>query len=680
MSDLHAEPNALIHSTSPYLLQHAYNPVKWFPWGEEALSKAKNENKLLMISIGYSSCHWCHVMERESFEDEEVATVMNKFFVCIKVDREERPDIDQIYMDAVQLMSGSGGWPLNCFVLPDQRPIYGGTYFPRDKWHQILLQLAGLYRTEPDKCNGYAEELMQGIRKMEMIHPAAADENFEMDWNDIFNRWSKQFDEEEGGSLRVPKFPMPDNYKFLLSYWYFSNDESCKAHIQLTLKKMAFGGIYDQLAGGFARYSTDKEWKVPHFEKMLYDNAQLVSLYVNAWQAFKDPMYEEVVHQTLSFVHKEMTSKNGGFYSALDADSEGKEGKYYTWKKSELKELLGADAALFFDYYNVNELGYWEEEQYILLKKNNDEVVAQRNSIEVSELRQRINVMKHILLMEREQRTKPGLDDKIICGWNALMLKGYVDAYLAFEDLNYLMAAEHNAAFILNFLSVSDGGLIRTCMDKGEIGKKTDSIPAFLDDYAFSIDAFVALYQATFNEKYLAQANVWMEYIIRYFSDEQNRYFYFTSSKSESLISRKIDLQDNVIPSANAMMAQNLFLLGRYNENSKYEERAKMMVHPMKENIRRSTQWFSRWAQVMLFFSKPFYEVVVSGADAVKLRQESEKHYLPNTLFAGSISTSDLPLLSNRFVKGETLLYVCRDKVCRLPVKTFTEVLKQIHT
>lgn len=668
--------NSLINASSPYLKQHANNPVDWYAWSEEALSKASAENKLLIISIGYSACHWCHVMERESFEDEEIATIMNKFFVCIKVDREERPDIDQIYMDAVQLMTGRGGWPLNCITLPNQKPIYGGTYFPKEQWRQVLLQVAKYYEEDTENCIKYAEELTTGVQQMELLKLPDTEEKIIINIDEIFSKWEKQLDNEEGGPDRSPKFPMPDNYQYLLQYLFYSNNKNCEKHIQLTLRKLAFGGIYDQLGGGFARYSTDSLWKVPHFEKMLYDNAQLVSLYCKAYQKFNDPLYKYIVEETLSFVRDEMTSPAGGFHAALDADSEHVEGKFYTWCKQEIEIILKEDSKLFCEYYNINERGYWEHDQYILLRHDADEVIASRNNISETVLRKSINDSKIKFMAIRNQRIRPGLDDKIICSWNALMMKAYADAYMTFANEEYLIAAKKNAEFILTNLTQTNGGLIHTCKDDLEF-KSVSVIDGFLEDYAFMIDALITLYQATFDEKYLQHADSLMQYAIENFSDETNVMFYFTSSKSTSLIARKIEVQDNVMPSANAVMGVNLMMLSRYFENELYEQRAKKMLHVMKENIVRSTPWFAHWAQLNLLISQPIFEVIFTGRNSEILRDEWCSDYIPNAIIAGSKVSSEMPLLKGRMKNDESFIYICRDKTCGLPVKSVKEARSQ---
>ena len=673
-TESHSYTNHLIHESSPYLLQHAHNPVNWYPWGDEALSKAKEENKLMLISIGYSSCHWCHVMEHESFEDTAVAAIMNKSFVCIKVDREERPDIDQVYMTAVQLMTGRGGWPLNCFTLPDGRPIYGGTYFPKSQWQNVLQSLANLYKTDPKKAEEYAEQLTQGIHLSEIVslNPEKAD--FSVDTlSQTVNNWKSHFDSKEGGPNYAPKFPMPNNYSFLLRYGSLIKDDRVLNHVYLTLHKMAFGGIYDQVGGGFARYSTDSLWKVPHFEKMLYDNAQLVSLYSEAYQATKDPLYRQVVFETLDWVKREMTNTEGAFYSALDADSEGIEGRYYVWTKEELEKILGADFDLFSDYYNVNDIGFWEDKQYILLRKKTDEEIANQHHLALQSLQQKIGSLKQKLLKIREGRVHPGLDDKSLTSWNAMMIRGYTDAYRAFNKQEYLNAALKNANFILVKQYRDDGGLYHSYKND------KSSINGFLEDYGFVIDAFISLYQATFDEEWLRRANKLGEYTFIHFYDERSGMFYFTSDLDSSLIVRKMELQDNVIPSSNSVMANNFFMLGNYFDNNKYLEASKQMLNNVKNDIPNWGGSYSNWSLLMMDYVFPFYEIAVVGEDAGRKRRDLDDYFIPNKLFVGSKGESTLPLLEYKYVEGKTMIYVCENKMCRLPVTEVKEAVKQVR-
>ncbi|MCP4551453.1 MAG: thioredoxin domain-containing protein, partial [Bacteroidetes bacterium] len=500
-STKHKFTNHLINESSPYLLQHAHNPVNWYPWGTEALEKAKRENKLIIISIGYAACHWCHVMEHESFEDEEVAKFMNNNFIAIKIDREERPDIDQVYMNAVQLISGRGGWPLNCITLPDGRPIYGGTYFPKAQWMEMLTRVSQFIKQNPDKAEQQAIALTEGVRSNEMILKNTEEVSFKIsDLNNIFDAWKSNIDYKNGGQKRAPKFPLPVGYQFLLQYHYLTKNQDALKAVNITLDKMADGGIYDQIGGGFARYSTDAIWKVPHFEKMLYDNAQLVSLYSTAFQLNKNPNYKLIVKETLAFIQRELTSEEGGFYSSLDADSEGVEGKFYVWTMSEIRNVLGDQADLIIDYYNITEKGNWENGANILLKSSKDSRISSKHKISKSELELRVADAKGKLLAARAKRIRPGLDDKILTSWNALMLKAYVDAYRVFGVEDYLDAALKNAEFIMSKVKSTNHRLHRNYKN-GE-----SSINAFLDDYTFTISAFISLYQATFDEKWLTVA------------------------------------------------------------------------------------------------------------------------------------------------------------------------------
>lgn len=442
--------NELIHETSPYLLQHAHNPVNWVPWSESVFEQAKAENKLVLISVGYSACHWCHVMEHESFEDEEVAALMNKFFINVKVDREERPDVDQVYMTAVQLMTQQGGWPLNCFTTPDGRPIHGGTYFPKDQWMHILRSLQYTFTNEPGKVEEYAKNVHEGVVASELIDAPQKMEDFsETKLTELVQRWSRSFDRQEGGNSRAPKFPLPSNLEFLLDYGIRTDHESVLKHVELTLDKMAMGGIYDQIGGGFARYSVDMLWKVPHFEKMLYDNGQLLNVYSKAYRALKKPLYKRIVDQTIMWLEREMMDGSGAFYSALDADSEGVEGKFYVWKEDELEEVLGADFAWVKDFYEVNQRGYWEEENYILLRTKSDMEFARSQGWSSEEFEQKIKVVNQQLLDHRSHRIRPGLDDKCLTSWNAMTIKGLCEAYKVFGEEEYLLLALKSARWIV---------------------------------------------------------------------------------------------------------------------------------------------------------------------------------------------------------------------------------------
>ncbi|MFL5765158.1 MAG: thioredoxin domain-containing protein [Bacteroidia bacterium] len=664
--------NSLIHETSPYLLQHAYNPVNWHAWNEETLDKAKRENKLVLVSIGYSACHWCHVMEHESFEDEKVAQLMNDHFICIKVDREERPDVDQVYMLATQLMTGHGGWPLNCFTLPDLRPVFGGTYFPKASWMNILLNLADVWQQEPQKAIDYAEKLTEGVKLAELVKVNNKQDAFtDTQLSKCYENWKTRFDEEEGGPDKAPKFPLPNNYQFLLRYAYHTDNREAKDHVKLTLKKMAYGGIYDQLGGGFARYSVDRLWKVPHFEKMLYDNAQLVTLYSEAFLADPDPLYKQVVYETLEFVETELRSPAGGFYSALDADSEGEEGKYYVWTKQELMDLLGGDFELFADYFNINDRGDWEHGNYILLRFEEDETIAARYKLTAEELNDKIRSLKKRLLAVRQKRVRPGLDNKIITSWNALMLKGYVDAYIAFGEEHFLNMALRNAEFL--FMHVFENERLLHIAG----GKR--KINGFLEDYAFTIEAMIALYEATFDEAFLQKAKDLMHYVSLHFCDRESGMHYFTSDEDAAMITRKMELSDNVIPASNSSIAKSLFILGHYFGKEDFIAASRKMLGHVLPDMEQYGAGYSNWAMLHLHFSRPFYELAIVGKSVDENRKLLQKHYFPNRIFAGSASESSLPLLKDRYKEGETLIYVCKDMTCGQPVKSVEEALTQIN-
>lgn len=667
--------NRLHRESSPYLLQHAHNPVDWFPWCEEAWEKARNENKLVLISIGYSACHWCHVMERESFENEEVARIMNEHFVCIKVDREERPDVDQVYMTAVQIMTGSGGWPLNCFTLPDARPIYGGTYFPRDQWEKVLFSLSSFYKNEPDKVFQYASELTEALNKAD----APSSENGRMLNKEslalCYENWKKRFDQNEGGPNRVPKFMLPNNYLFLLR-WAQTLEEweknSLLRHVNLTLTKMAYGGINDQLGGGFARYSTDGYWKVPHFEKMLYDNAQMVSLYSEAYQATQNPLYRQVVDGTLEFIERELTSPEGVFYSALDADSEGEEGKYYVWTQDELQEILEEDFSFFAECYNVSEIGYWEDDHYILLRKQSDEELSGRFGLSVEEFQSKLARLKKKLLTVREQRVHPGLDNKILTSWNAMMIKGYADAYKVFRERKFLDSALKAANYLENNLKRPDGGLSHS---KGIIG--------FLEDHSFTIEAWIALYECTHDAQWLKKARTLAEYAIENFLDNETGLFYFTSKKDPALVARKMEIQDNVIPSSNSSMAHGLFRLGKYFDLPNWAQMSRDMTGKVQEQLPAYGSAYSNWGMLMLHFLYPFREIAIVGNSVDEIQKELSGHYIPNAIFVFSAFSAgkahDIPLLEHKGSEGKTLIYVCENKTCQSPVSTVSEMLSLLQ-
>ena len=663
--------NSLSKETSPYLLQHQHNPVEWFAWNDEAWKKARAENKLVLISIGYSSCHWCHVMEREVFEDFECAEFMNAHFVCIKVDREERPDVDGIYMDAIHLMGGQGGWPLNAFALPDGRPVYGGTYFPKVQWLNILENLIDLFTKDRNKMLEYADRLSEGLSQMNLIEVNNDELPFDKEFLDgVVEHWSASWDMEKGGPKKAPKFPMPNNLEFLLQYSFLSNDGTAADFVHLTLKRMALGGIYDQAGGGFSRYSVDDSWKVPHFEKMLYDNAQLISVYAQAYRSSGNELYKEVIVRTIEWAEREMLSPSGLFYAALDADSEGVEGKFYTWTETELREVLGPDMAFAVKYFRVGEEGSWEHDQNILLRNETDEVFAEIERLEISAIKETAERIRKNLMARRTERVRPGLDDKCLLSWNALMISAYIDAYKALNAHGYLQAAIKTCSCIFDLMKKSDGTLFHT------FAKGKPSIDAFLDDYALLAEALLDLYEITGDEKFLTGSKEFCDHALSLFFDEDSGLFYFTAKSSEKLIARKREIQDNVIPASNSVMCKVLFRLAHHYEHSTYDDISRRMLHNVLPMISHGAA-FSNWLQVYAFNSSAFYEVAMTGPGALTALQDINRVYLPNALFAASTNESELPLLMSRH-DDKTAIYVCTGKTCFAPVTTIPEALRLI--
>ncbi|MCU0468256.1 MAG: thioredoxin domain-containing protein [Arcicella sp.] len=655
--------NRLQQETSPYLLQHAQNPVDWFPWGEEALQKAKNDNKPILVSIGYSACHWCHVMEHESFEKEEVAEVMNKHFVNIKIDREERPDIDAIYMDAVQAMGVRGGWPLNVFLMPDGKPFYGGTYFPKDNWLKLLVAVNNGFENHRDELQKSAEGFTENMLFRESDKYGLLFENQVFTKDDLFvmyEKLSQTFDAEWGGFERSPKFPMPSIWQFLMRYAHLQNDELAQKHLLLTLNKMAIGGIYDQVGGGFARYSVDGEWFCPHFEKMLYDNGQLVSLYAEAFAYTGEELYKETVYETIDWLEREMTNQEGGFYSALDADSEGVEGKFYVWYKEEINQLLGDKAEAFCKDYQVSQYGNWEHGVNILWKNE-----AILNSQYQNELK--------ILHEYRAKRIRPGLDDKILCSWNALMLNGLVDAYRVFGEDRFLTLALKNAHFIKEKFLKNE--TLFHSYKNGEL-----KINGFLEDYATVIQAFVNLYQATFDENWLHLSEKLTLYVYQNFWDEEDQFFYFTDKNAEELIARKKEIFDNVIPSSNSIMAKNLYQLGLLLDRQDFLDLSRLMLGKMKSLLVKNPDYLTNWGCLVSQMASPTAEIAIVGKGSLSFRADLDKAFFPNKILVGTSTSSSLPLLENRDAKdGQTQIFVCYDKTCQLPVSSVPEALEQLR-
>jgi uncharacterized protein YyaL (SSP411 family) len=668
--------NRLIHETSPYLLQHAHNPVDWFPWGEEALQKARDEKKPILVSIGYSACHWCHVMERESFESPQIAAVMNASFVCIKVDREERPDVDAVYMDAVQAMGVRGGWPLNVFLLEDARPFYGLTYLPPTNWAQLLESIRAAYQTHYDELRKSADGFTENLNTSEILKYGLQPEKETLSVDEldlVFERLKKHFDEEKGGMDRAPKFPMPAIYKFLLRYFDLTQNQEALQHIERSLHRMALGGIYDHVGGGWARYSVDDEWFIPHFEKMLYDNGQLLSLYSEAYSLTKQPLYRQRILQTVDWIKREMLSPEGGFYSALDADSEGVEGKFYVWTQEELKQALGDEFEWFTALYGLSEEGNWEHGQNHLHLKVPPAVAARSAGIEFDDLEGKYAAALDKLFVARERRIHPGLDDKILASWNGLMLRGLVDAYRATSDEHILDLAIRNATFIHDTL-LANGQLMRSF--KGEA-----RIPAFLEDYAAVIDAYTALYQVTFNEKWIAKADELATYCVANFLNPEEGFFLYSDRSAEALIATKTELFDNVIPASNSMMAHALYTLGTLLDNRTYLDLATGMAQKMTRLITNDAQWVANWAALHCLMAAPTAEVVILGPDADAFRKDLDRFFIPNKITIGAQTSSNIPLAEGKTpIDGKTTVYVCFQKTCQLPVFSVKEAIQQIQT
>lgn len=650
--------NRLIESSSPYLLQHAHNPVDWYPWGEEAFEKARKEDKLILVSIGYSACHWCHVMEHESFEDEEVADVMNTRYVCIKVDREERPDVDQVYMDAVQLITGRGGWPLNMFVLPDGKPLHGGTYFPKDNWIETLIALDNFYKSKKEEAISFAEKLTGSIQRMDTLPVSQNLTSIDITFvSEKVNAFKDKFDRVFGGYNWAPKFPMPNNHLFFLHYGIRTQDADIKDAVFTTLQKMAEGGIYDQTGGGFARYSTDHYWKVPHFEKMLYDNAQLLSLYAAAYREKPIPLFKHIMDQTTEWLKREMTAANGAFYSALDADSEGIEGKYYLWTKQELVDLLGDDEPVFSLYYNVQTNGNWEHGANILYKTLPDHELVRLSGKNTFELHELVNRCHAILLTEREKRIKPGLDDKIITSWNALTITGLTDCYRATGDEQFLQMAEKNAHYLLNH-HVVNGKLMR-------IGKNEKvTVDAFSEDYAFMIEAMLHLYSTTGNVEYASQAKSLTHICIDEFFDNSTGLFFFNAHHSEQLVARKKDLTDDVMPSSNSVLAKCLYQLSYLYGEPEWKKTAEQMVDAIHPKIDQYVNGYANWLDLMLWMSAPYYQVVFSGEHAAQHALKAMQQSLPHILICVAGSDAQLPLTSGKDNVSGNKVYVCVNETC----------------
>jgi len=667
--------NALINESSPYLLQHAHNPVAWEAWNTKAITKAKANNKLILISIGYAACHWCHVMEHECFEDTAVADIMNANFINIKIDREERPDIDQIYMDALQIMTGNGGWPLNIVALPDGRPFWGATYVPKSDWTKVLAQLSALYASDPERVVDYATDLTDGLKKINILEkPKSPNLPSIKEIGTLVTTWFSYFDTFLGGYKKAPKFMMPVNLNFLLQFGETTKNKEILSYVDTTLTRMAWGGIFDPIGGGFSRYAVDTKWHIPHFEKMLYDNGQLLSIYSKRYAVTKNNLYKDTALKIIQFLKEELLDKNGGFYASLDADSLTDagilvEGAYYVWKEEELITILKSDFPLFKEYYNINKYGYWEHGTYVLIRDGEKDTIAANHKITIVQLEDTISSCLTLLKLEREKRNKPRLDTKILTSWNGLVLKGLTDAYRYLEDDNSLKLALSNANFIVNNLLKENCRLVRSYSET-EI-----SINGFLEDYATIIDAFIGLYEVTFNLIWLDKATQMTAYVFENFSDTETGLFFYTSKLDKSLIRRTIEVTDNVIPSSNAIMAFNLFKLYKLTNNTAYKKRLDQILKSVKTTILERPESHAHWLSLYTTVQQPFYEVAIVGAQFLNFGKIIAREYLPNMVLAATAESENLPLLENRFTVGKTNVHICENSSCQLPKKDVNEAI-----
>jgi uncharacterized protein YyaL (SSP411 family) len=677
-------PNHLIAETSPYLLQHAHNPVDWYPWSNEALQKAKDDDKPILVSIGYSACHWCHVMEKESFEDEQTARLMNEYFINIKVDREERPDLDHIYMEAVQAIAGNGGWPLNVFLTPDGKPFYGGTYFPPEKafnrasWKDVLTGIHNLFTEKREQVEEQAEELTRHIGQTVLIENILVTNNKEIfTWEQadiVYQNIMKQADKQWGGFGRAPKFPQTFIIKYLFRYYHYTKNEDALKQACISLDKMIYGGIYDQLVGGFARYSTDAEWLVPHFEKMLYDNALIVSALCDAWLLTGNKLYKETVEQTIDFIKRELTNEEGGFYSALDADSEGEEGKYYVWSFDEVIQILGKDAKLFGEFYNITPRGNWEHTNILRVLIPLDEFAKQKNIDEI-QLKVTINNCREKLFQHRNKRIKPQLDDKILLGWNALTNIALCKASAAFGNDVYKEMAVSNFQFMWLRFATNEGFIHHTYKNG------TAKYPGFLDDYAYLIKACIHLQEITSDQTYLHKALQLTKIVVDNFSENKNEPFFYTGKFQTDVVVRKKEVYDSSTPSGNSVMAANLLYLSIVTDNKQWQHRALNLLSNLSEITIKYPTSFGNWACTLIDQAATINEIAIVGDGFERLRDELAKNFIPNKVLqcANKPGDNTFPLLLNKESSSQPLIYLCRNYTCQSPTKDVGVIVEEVR-
>jgi uncharacterized protein len=675
--------NRLENETSPYLLQHAHNPVDWFPWSDEALQKAKRENKPILISIGYAACHWCHVMEKESFENEEIAAIMNEKFINIKIDREERPDLDHIYMDAVQAMTGSGGWPLNVFLTPDKKPFFGGTYFPprrafnRSSWREVLIAVSNAFQEKRDDIETQAENLTAHLLQSNSLghQPQGGETNIsKAKVDELFLNLMKSADKEWGGFGRAPKFPQTFSIQFLLRYYHVTKNKDALDQACLSLDKMIDGGIYDQIGGGFARYSTDNDWLVPHFEKMLYDNALLISVLAEAYQVTKKERYKEVINETIGFITREMMHPDGGFYAALDADSESEEGKFYVWKFDEVKRLLDHNAEIFCQFFDISQNGNWEGKNILRVKESFEEF-ARRKNLPFDELKTIIQNGKAVLFSERRKRISPALDDKIILSWNALMNIALSKAFAATGIHKYRDLSIVNMEFLITHFKNSRDQYFHHTWKNNEAKSL-----AFLDDYAFLIQALLNLQEITTGVDLIFKAKEIAEYVMNNFADEGTDFFLFTDSRQEDVIFRKKEVYDGATPSGNATMANNIYRLSILLNIPEWKRRAGGMISSLNDLVVQYPTSFGVWAVLLVEIVDGIKEIVVVGGEPSTLATQVLAEYIPHKIFlVSNTGEEQLPLLTGKTPIDKPLIYLCREYSCLKPVTQVNELLALIN-
>lgn len=676
-------PNRLAQETSPYLLQHKDNPVDWHPWSDEAFELARAQNKPIFLSVGYSACHWCHVMERESFEDPQIANIMNQLFVNIKVDREERPDVDSIYMSAVQSMTGHGGWPMSVFLTPEGEPFYGGTYFPNNdrgampSFPRVLQSVANAYHTQKDLIIENASKVIDAIRS-QTAPRTSIDPITESIFHSAYQYLKPEFDWQRGGIGLQPKFPQPMLYEFLLTHAKMQNNVDAAKFAYLTLTRMAQGGMYDQIGGGFHRYSVDALWLVPHFEKMLYDNAQLASLYLHAWQYSGNQFFKQISEDTLQYIQREMRDPStGAFYSSTDADSEGEEGKFFVWHITDLREKLGDELAnIAIEYWGVTRDGNFEGHN-ILYRPKSEESIASQLGISIAELRKQIAEARKTLYVERSKRIPPMTDDKVITSWNALTIKAFAEAAASLQRQDWAEVAVSNAEFILKRLVRADGRLMRTC--KADSPHIKPIIPAYLEDYAYLADALLHLYQATFDLRWINEAHRLCKDMVELFWDEKQGVFYDTGADQESLVVRPRDVFDNAQPSGGSAAVLALIKCSEFTGDNDLHRYAIAGLRSVRDLMERAPSAFPHWLQATQLYTKPVKQVVIVGNLQDKatqaLLQTARKGFQPDSIIALQDSdsldeaVSKLPLFEGRIcVDGKPTAYVCFNYTCNLPV------------